>query len=290
MRHVLALAPGASTYAESAATAATLALLPWALVSVIGLPLLSGQPPQWTASGMRALFPSLVIWMLIGALAGLLLHALATLVGPRLSPETGPVEHTATPATRVVIPGGGFAGGTTAAKLERAFGPDPSVSLTLVSDTNALLFTPMLAEVPASSLEATHISSPLRTGLRRTQVIRRPVIDIDLAARCVRLAPDEYTPAPPEVPFDHPVLAFGAVSNYLGLGNVENEAFDFKTVGVGTRCVLHDGRAVDCGMSGRSAPLLRVDGWHGRRSAAERSAAPDHARRRGRTRPLRTDA
>ncbi len=236
---VLAFRPGASTFAESAATAAALALLPWALVSVIALPLLAGQPPQWTAAGMRSQFPSLVGWILIGAVAGLLLHALSGLRAPRVGPELSPIEHAPRPSTRIVILGGGFAGATTAAKLEQAFGADPSVSLTLVSDTNALLFTPMLAEVAASSLEATHISSPLRTGLRRTQVIRRPVADIDLAGRRVRLAPDEYTPVPPEVPFDHLVLALGAVSNYLGLAGVENEAFDFKTLADATRLRNH---------------------------------------------------
>jgi NADH:ubiquinone reductase (H+-translocating) len=237
LAHVLAFRPGANTFAESGATAAALALLPWALVSVIALPLFAGQPPQWTATGMRSLFPSLVGWVVAGGVAGVLMHALATLVTWRPEPE--PVERRPPPATRIVILGGGFAGATTASKLEQAFGPDPSVSLTLVSDTNALLFTPMLAEVAASSLEATHISSPLRTGLRRTEVIRRPVADIDLAARRVRLAPDEYTLVPPEVPFDHLVLALGAVSNYLGLANVENEAFDFKTLADATRLRNH---------------------------------------------------
>ncbi len=88
----LTFRPGANTLAESRATAAALALLPWALVSVIGLPLLAGQPPQWTASGMRVLFPSLVGWVLGGAVAGVLAHALATLVTWRLGPEPGPIE------------------------------------------------------------------------------------------------------------------------------------------------------------------------------------------------------
>jgi len=43
---------------------------------------------------------------------------------------------------------------------------DLSITLTLVNDTNALLFTPMLAEVAGSSLEASHISTPLRSTLR----------------------------------------------------------------------------------------------------------------------------
>ena len=62
--------------------------------------------------------------------------------------------------TQIVILGGGFAGMTTAECLEREFGADRSVSFTLVSEGNALLFTPMLAEVAGSSVEPSHISSP----------------------------------------------------------------------------------------------------------------------------------
>src|SRR5262249_3458973 len=127
------------------------------------------------------------------------------------------------------------------------FGADPSVSISLVSDTNALLFTPMLAEVAGSSLEATHITNPLRTSLRRTNVIRNKAIAIDLQRRCVRLAPDiPLTPRPPaaaqeghEVPFDQLVLALGAVSNYLGLDNVKSSAFDFKSLGDAMRIRNH---------------------------------------------------
>ena len=75
----------------------------------------------------------------------------------------------------------------TAKELERLFRGDPSVEFTLVSETNALLFTPMLTEVAASSLEPTHISSPLRTSLPRTQVVRGRVTEIDLEARRVHL-------------------------------------------------------------------------------------------------------
>jgi NADH:ubiquinone reductase (H+-translocating) len=107
----------------------------------------------------------------------------------------------------------------------------------LVSDTNALLFTPMLAEVAGSSLEPTHISSPLRTSLRRTQVVRGRVTAIDLDTRQVCLAVDEPAPGsatatavPRAAAYDHLVLALGAVSNYLGLQNVQHLAFDFKTL------------------------------------------------------------
>ncbi|MEW5959928.1 MAG: NAD(P)/FAD-dependent oxidoreductase, partial [Chloroflexota bacterium] len=124
------------------------------------------------------------------------------------------------------------AGVATAEKLEHLFGADRSVSFTLVSEANALLFTPMLAEVAASSLEPTHISSPLRTSLRRTNVVRRRVTGVDLDKRRVRLEPDSLASAsePNELPFDQLVLALGSVSNYLGLKGVEENSFDFKTL------------------------------------------------------------
>jgi len=131
---------------------------------------------------------------------------------------------------------------TTAEHLEREFGPDPAVSFTLISNTNALLFTPMLAEVAASSLEPTHITTPLRTSLHRTEVVRGQAAGIDLARRAVVLAPDDATtlggePAPTErvIEYDHLVLALGAVSNYLGMDGVQRHSFDFKSLTDATR-------------------------------------------------------
>jgi NADH dehydrogenase len=125
-----------------------------------------------------------------------------------------------------VILGGGFAGVTVAARLERLFGADRSIAITLVSDTNALLFTPMLAEVAGSSLEPTHISCPIRTGLRRTRVVRGAVGSVDLAAKHVVVASEP----PVALEFDHLVLALGSVTNHLGLENVARHTLGFKTL------------------------------------------------------------
>ena len=71
---------------------------------------------------------------------------------------------------RVVVLGGGFAGVYAARRLEHLARKGAPLDITLVSQENFFLFTPMLHEIAASDLDVTHIVSPLRTLLRRTQV------------------------------------------------------------------------------------------------------------------------
>jgi NADH dehydrogenase len=199
---------------------------------VVALPLLTGQRPEWNADQMRAHFPELVAWVLFGSTLGVFTRLLAGLAErfPAGQPGTLPAPEPA--KKRIVILGGGFAGMKTAEGLEQQLRTNAAASITLVSETNALLFTPMLAEVAGSTLEASHISTPLRSSLRRTEFIRGRVTAIDLERRRVVLAgvADESAGTHLEVPYDHLVLALGSVSNYLGMANVEKLAFNFKTL------------------------------------------------------------
>ena len=243
----LAIEPRSGGYIDSGFAAAALGVPLWAAVSVVLLPLAAGEEPYWTTEGMRLAFPAFVGWVLYSVCLGLAARALGDLASRFLGPEPQRAASVPAARTRIVILGGGFAGVKTAIHLERAFGADPSISLTLVSETNALLFTPMLAEAAGGSLDAAHISSPLRTSLLRTAVIRGRVTEIDLERRRVRLALGARAPMASadtaktgeDLAYDHLVLALGAVSSYVGMSDVQAAAFEFKSLADAIRIRNH---------------------------------------------------
>src|SRR5947207_14126190 len=118
--------------------------------------------------------------------------------------------------TRILVLGGGFGGVYTALRLERLFGGDPNVGITLVSRDNFFLFTPMLHEVAASDLDITHIVSPIRTLLRRATVFVGDVDAVDLEARRVTVS-HGFDRHPHEITYDQLVIALGSIPNFYVL-------------------------------------------------------------------------
>ena len=59
---------------------------------------------------------------------------------------------------RILVLGGGFSGVDCTRKLEKYFRSDDDIEITLVSDDNFLLFTPMLPQVAAGTITPRHIA------------------------------------------------------------------------------------------------------------------------------------
>ena len=130
--------------------------------------------------------------------------------------------------TRILILGGGFGGLYAALEFEKRREPDFEV--TLVSQENFFLFTPMLHEVAASDLDLTHIVNPIRKLLRHVGFFAGQVQSIDLAARRVVVCHgfDQHTHA---LDYDHLVFALGSVTNFYNLPGLAERALTMKSLG-----------------------------------------------------------
>src|SRR5690349_22596474 len=115
-------------------------------------------------------------------------------------------------AWNVVIAGGGFGGFYAARRLERLM-PHQSARITLLSEVNFLLYTPLLPGAASGTLEPRHVVVPLREELESTDIRLGRVTGADQAAR--RL--DYVTPDGREVSieYDQLVVALGSVSRVL---------------------------------------------------------------------------
>src|SRR3954452_22408000 len=83
-------------------------------------------------------------------------------------------------AWNVIVAGGGFGGFFAARHLERVL-PKHSARITLLSDVNYLLYTPLLPGAAAGTLEPRHVVVPLREELHATDIRlgRMPGLDPD---------------------------------------------------------------------------------------------------------------
>lgn len=127
----------------------------------------------------------------------------------------------------MVIAGGGFAGANAARELERLM-PRQSTRLILVNDVNYLLYTPLLPEAAAGTLEPRHVVSPLRDILKRTYLRLGAVTGLDAAAGTVELTMHEG--GVEEIPYDELLIAFGSVSRSLPVPGLDRHAIGFKSL------------------------------------------------------------
>src|SRR6185295_10172805 len=121
---------------------------------------------------------------------------------------------------RVVIAGGGFGGLFTALDLGNAY------DVTLISDADHFLFTPMLYEYLSGEVEAWHIAPNYRELVDESvNLIRDEITGIDPETQTVRLR--ELSEP---LQYDVLVLAVGGVTNFAGVAGAAEHAIPFRKI------------------------------------------------------------
>jgi NADH:ubiquinone reductase (H+-translocating) len=123
---------------------------------------------------------------------------------------------------QVVIVGAGFGGLAVARSLDRH-----PVEVTLIDRNNFTTFQPLLYQVATAGLNAADVAHPIR-GLfhrqRNLRVLMGEVTGVDWERRQVLL--EEHQP----VPFDHLVVAVGAVATWFGVPGAAEHAVPLYTL------------------------------------------------------------
>jgi NADH dehydrogenase len=205
-------------------------LVAWLALPLTLLPPPHAEPsPAWTLDRAGALFPWLLACVVVGGALG---PVLETVPRRRAARRRAAM---AAAGRRVVILGGGFGGVAAARRLEQSWRRAPGLEVTLVSKTNYLLFTPMLSEVAAGSLQPGSIGAPLRATCPRTRYVRAEVVGLDPMDRVVQV---RSAAGVEDLPYDHLVVALGSVAE-VNVAGVAAHALPLKTLGDAVRLREH---------------------------------------------------
>jgi len=126
-----------------------------------------------------------------------------------------------------VIAGGGFGGFYAAHALERLL-PAQSARVTLVNEANFLLYTPLLPGAAGATLDPRHVVVPLRSQLRRTDLVIGRVTGADPGRGT--LAVKRIDGEPVELAYDQLIVALGSVSRTLPIPGLAERAIGLKSL------------------------------------------------------------
>jgi len=116
--------------------------------------------------------------------------------------------------------GGGFAGSYVARLLGRR-------GATVVSPENFMLYTPLLPEAGAGTLEPRHVVVPVRQMCPHAELVLGQVTKLDEARSAVCV---DTLAGPLEIGYERLVVALGAVTRVLHVPGLREHGLGFKTL------------------------------------------------------------
>jgi NADH:ubiquinone reductase (H+-translocating) len=161
---------------------------------------------------------------------------------------------TRTGAPRVLLAGGGYVGLYTALELEKRLEPGEA-DIVLVNPENYMVYQPLLPEVASGTLEPRHAVVPLRTALRRTQVLSGHLSGMDPTARTAtieRPGDDAF-----QLSYDHAVIGIGSMTRVLPVPGLAEASVGFKTIAEAIHLRNHVLHRLETAEASRDADVRR---------------------------------
>ena len=127
---------------------------------------------------------------------------------------------------RIVIAGGGFGGLYAARSLQRTLGREAKV--TVVNETNFMLYTPLLPGAAGGTLDPRHVIVPLRSQLRHAELIVGRVTGASPSRQTIGVRRPDGVEV--ELGYDHLVVALGSVSRTPPIPGLAEHGIGLKSL------------------------------------------------------------
>ena len=129
---------------------------------------------------------------------------------------------------KILILGGGFGGITALREIEKKFQKE-SVEITIVSDKNFFLFTPMLPQVASGLLHPRCVATPIRYFCKKAKFLQATIDSIDLDQQLVTIQ-RSFDNKVRTLEYDYLILALGGQDNFFKNKNLEEHCFSMKSI------------------------------------------------------------
>ena len=129
---------------------------------------------------------------------------------------------------KILILGGGFGGMHVLKDLQKKLDAE-NISITIVSEKNYFLFTPMLPEVASGMLNPRDITTPIREFCTSAKFYQATVFSVDLEQKLVTIT-RKFDGKNHALEYDYLVLSVGSINNFFGNKTIEENSFPIKTV------------------------------------------------------------
>lgn len=130
-------------------------------------------------------------------------------------------------AAKIAIAGCGFGGLYAARELERLL-TRSQAQITVVNDSNYMLYTPLLPGAAGGTLEPRHVVVPVRSELKWADLMLGEVDGLDRGRNILTVKAKGGTMR--EIAYDHLVIALGSVSHTLPVEGLAEHGIGFKTL------------------------------------------------------------
>lgn len=127
---------------------------------------------------------------------------------------------------KILILGGGFAGISVLRNMSKL---RHDAQITIISEDNFFLFTPMLPEMASGTIHPSDISIPIRKFCKNAEFIQAKISSIDLKNKLVAIT-RTFDGKVKVLDYDYLVIAMGSTTNFFGNKRIEKNAFTMKTI------------------------------------------------------------